>query len=300
MSRRCSALPLLAILPAICGAEDVVNAPTHALAGSAAGGEAVVHQHSWDMPPITVTGQRGEMREEDRIGSYGQPRWTARRLFTETRAYVIPEGQVQFEYWYQTKDKRGDEDTQTKQIYELEVGLPNRFQLDLYQVWEKEGDSGENVLAENSVELRYALANWDVIPTNPTLYAEYKFANGDADTAEFKLLLADELATRWHWAANAVYEFKLGGDETVSREVIGAISYAVVDQKFAIGAEAKFTWEDTADTRGDYETDQLIGPSCQFRPIANAHIDLAYLVNIAPEDKSSTAAKTTVIFGWEF
>jgi len=49
---------------------------------------------------VTVEGERvPELFEEQRIGSYQQPRWTATRRFPTTRVYVVPEGKVEFEYW---------------------------------------------------------------------------------------------------------------------------------------------------------------------------------------------------------
>ena len=51
---------------------------------------------SYEMPPITVEG-KAPLFEEDLIGDYSQPRWTAHRRFGETRIYVIPKGQVEFE-----------------------------------------------------------------------------------------------------------------------------------------------------------------------------------------------------------
>ena len=280
-------------------ADDAVTTRAPAPATTASAETKAVH--SWEMPALIVEGRPdGALREEDRIGSYGQPRWTARRRFTEARAYVVPEGQIEFEYWLVLKERRNGQPTQRKQIYEVEIGLPYRFQLDLYQVWEKDGAHQPQEMSETKFEIRWALANWGEIWFNPTLYAEWVSANGDYDSVEGKLLLADEIAPRWHWAANFVYERKLGGDEFVSREVIGAISYSVLDEKFSVGAEAKFTWEDTEETRGNYKRDQLIGPSIQYRPLPQMHLDLAYLINTAPEDKSSTRSKTTFIAGWEF
>src|SRR5690348_10022388 len=78
--------------------------------------------HSWEMPALTVQGARPDLKEQELICSYGQPRWTARRRFTETRAYVVPEGQIEFEYWLTVKDHaRNDDDGATKvtQQYEL-------------------------------------------------------------------------------------------------------------------------------------------------------------------------------------
>src|SRR5262245_17120649 len=55
---------------------------------------------SWELPPVTVVGESpSSLREEERIGPYGQPRWTAARRFPTTRVYVIPEGKVEVEGW---------------------------------------------------------------------------------------------------------------------------------------------------------------------------------------------------------
>jgi len=53
---------------------------------------------SWEVPETVVTAREGRfLREEDRIGPYGQPRWTAHRRFPSTRVYVAPPGQFEFE-----------------------------------------------------------------------------------------------------------------------------------------------------------------------------------------------------------
>jgi hypothetical protein len=70
---------------------------------------------------------------------------------------------------------------------EFEIGLPNRFQIDLYVNSEINGDG--NWYYDNfAAEVRYALADWGVIPMNPTLYGEYKFEDEGrgADAAEAK------------------------------------------------------------------------------------------------------------------
>src|ERR1041385_923834 len=46
-------------------------------------------RHAWELPPIIVVGEKApELHEEEKIGSYAQPRWTADRRFPETRVYV--------------------------------------------------------------------------------------------------------------------------------------------------------------------------------------------------------------------
>jgi hypothetical protein len=270
-----------------------------------------VSTHSWEMPALTI-GPATNVVEAQRIGSYGQPRWSARRLFTETRSYVIPEGQIEFEYWLSIEDaKRGDPNGEgsVTQQYEIEIGLPYRFQVDLYQEYVKEGSTGVNQLDALKFEVRWAFANWDVIPCNPTAYVEWEQAqNGDYDTIESKLLLCDEITDRRRWAANAVWEEKTGGDRERSRELTGGISYGVMDSKFALGIESKFAWVDTIDKdtgdgqphtgdRTPTEKEWLIGPSAQIRPLPQTHIDLAWLAGL---NDSSPRSKFTMIAGWEF
>ena len=69
-------------------------------------------------------------------------------------------------------------------------------------------NSGDFHYQSFNVELRWALADWGKIWGNPTLYAEYKFADEHwgPDVYEFKLLLGDQFAPRWHWGVNFVWE----------------------------------------------------------------------------------------------
>ena len=55
------------------------------------------HPRSWEMPEILVEGKGHRLKEEQRIGEYRQPRWTATRRFTTTRVYVIPKGKAEFD-----------------------------------------------------------------------------------------------------------------------------------------------------------------------------------------------------------
>lgn len=305
MSHHVLSLPLL-LVAGFAVAEDTSTGPLVGTggAGKTASGESR-GTHSWEMPALTVVGPASDVIEAQRIGSYGQPRWSARRLFTETRSYVIPEGQIEFEYWLTVQDAaRKDEDgeAKVKQQFEVEMGLPYRFQLDLYQVYVKEGSTGDNTLDNIKVELRWALADWDVIIANPTLYVEWEQGQADYDIVEAKLLLCDEITDKLRWAANAVWEEKTGGDRERSQELTGGISYGVIDSKLAVGAEAKFGFVNTIDKGGTdertaYDNEFLMGPSIQFRPQPQMHVDAALLAGTTSD---SPRSKFTVIAGWEF
>ena len=304
--RNILSLSLLMIAGAAC-AEDSTTAP---LVGAPSGARETatgepLSTHSWEAPAIVVEGRSNQLRESDLIGSYSQPRWTARRLFTETRTYVIPEGQIEFEYWLTVQDaarKDDDGEAEIKQMYEVEMGLPYRFQLDLYQKYVKEGSDGPQELDSTKFEVRWALADWDVIWGNPTTYLEWTASNNDYDFIEGKLLFCDEFTERLHWATNLVWEEKTGGDRERSQEITAGVSYAAIDSKLAVGAEAKFGFVNTIDKGGTdertaYDNEFLVGPSIQFRPSPPMHIDVAWLAGTTSD---SPRSKMTMIAGWEF
>jgi hypothetical protein len=256
------------------------------------------HQRSFERPAIVVEGQvPSGLREEDRIGDYRQPRWTSHRRFGETRVYVVPEGQVEFEYWLLPEFPDGGGSTEIASQYELEFGLPNRFQIDLYVVSHQTGNDGPSVFDEKKFEVRHALADWGVIWGNPTVYLEWAARDQASDAVEAKLLLGDELAPRWHWGSNLVYEAETGGDREHNYEWTGGISYTVSDEKLSIGAEFKCAMADKKQDRGNFEQQLLIGPSLQFRPSPQSHIDLAPLFGVTDD---SPDAKIYMIFGYEF
>ena len=249
-------------------------------------------------PPVVVEGRRvSDLREEDRVGSYGQPEWTSRRRFAETRVYVRPEGTAEFEYWLIPETSKDGGSTETKTQYEFEFGLPNRVQLDLYLVSHQDGNEGALAIDEQKFEVRYALADWDVIWGNPTLYLEWAAINEAPDHIEAKLLLGGEAVPSWHWGMNLVWEHETGGLQENSSELTAGISKTLTDQRFAIGAEVKAAWIDDKSDRGNYKNEVLIGPSLQFRPLKNAHIDIAPLFGVTDD---SPEAKITLLFGWEF
>jgi hypothetical protein len=242
-------------------------------------------------PPVEVSG----LREEDRVGPYGQPEWTLHRRFPFTRTYVRAPGTFAFEYWLRpTVEDQGASDVRTQ--YEFEIGLPHRFQLDLYLNQNKQGSTGE-MQNENAFEVRYALADWGRIWANPTLYAEYKMRDAEVDVFEWKLLFADELSPSWHWGTNLYLERELGGTGENDYGFTAGVSKTLSDQCFSLGAELKIEYIDTSATRGDYDKVFLLGPSMQYRPTAHIHMDLAPLIGMGPD---SPALQAFLVVGYEF
>lgn len=255
--------------------------------------------HTWEAPPVDVYG-KAPLVEEDRIGDYEQPRWTTHRRFGETRVYVIPKGMVDFEYWLIPQTPK-DGSTDFKSQYEVEFGLPGRFQLDLYAVAHKTGhqDAGYSI-DEQKVELRWAFADWGKIPGNPTLYVEWNEVNAAPDHFEAKLLLGGQITSGWHWGSNVVWEHELGGPQENSNEWTTGVSRTIRDSKVGVGVETKLALVNALDargSRGDFEKEFLVGPSIQFRPLPQMHVDFAPLFGVT---KAAARAQTFVVLGWEF
>ncbi len=270
--------------------------------------------HSWELPALTIQGAPlSDLRDDDLVGSYGQPRWSTSRRFTEVRTYVIPAGQFDFEYWLfisqPTKREKADAaaagqpkpKAEVKQQYEAEMGLGYRFQLDLYQVYVKNGSNGDNALDATKFEVRWAFADWGRIWGNPTAYVEWQQAAHGADSAEVKLLLSDDITTRWAWATNLVAERKTGDNRDLSVEWNSAIGYSAIDQKLSIGAELALAQvSELADPAGSHRIhhyEAAVGPSIRYNPIPQAHIIISQLVGL---NSNTNAAKTVAIIGWEF
>ena len=246
---------------------------------------------------VTVSAPR-VFNEEIPKGEYQQPEWTMQRRFPTTRVYLQKapwEGG--FEQWWRGRFFR---DGSAEHLFqeEIEVGLPYRMQMDLYENWVGD-DKGHFRHHDVATELRWALADWGKIPLNPTLYGEWKFVDKfqGADVYEIKLLLGEELAPRLHWGFNAIYEQETGGGRATEWAFSQGVSYAVADQKLSAGLEMKFSHETEAGSRSKPEIKFLLGPSVQWRPTARTHLDLVPLVGATHD---SPRVEAFVVFGFDF
>ena len=116
------------------------------------------------------------IRGDELPSAYGAPGGFSRSRFsTLTNAYVLPPGGVFAALIYE-----GDAFMEGKPDHvftqEVEVGLPYRFGLAVENSVERFNGDTEN--SSFSVEGRWALADWNKIPLNPTLFAEDKFGTG--------------------------------------------------------------------------------------------------------------------------
>jgi hypothetical protein len=123
---------------------------------------------------VVVTG-------EELPSAYGAPPGIWRTRFSPSvTAYVLPPW-----CFYVGSIWQGDisgEPPFHQFTQEVEMGLPGRFGLAMEWTFQRFNGGGD--LRSIAIEGRYALADWNKIPLNPTIFLEYKFGTGGILRAE--------------------------------------------------------------------------------------------------------------------
>jgi hypothetical protein len=216
------------------------------------------------LPEVTVL-DSSLLTEERPVGPTARPEWTSARRFPTTRVYIQRDPwEAGTAAWWRLRHNR-DGTWVSRATGEIELGLPHRMQLDLYEDVRVDG-SRRSRHEDFAAELRWALADWGKLPLNPTLYAEYKWVEDGADVFEAKLLLGGQIAAGWHYGINLVWERELGGaDRTNEFQVVGGVSRTLLDGRLSLGTEMKYVNESVTGSRSRPEHKFLLGPSVQWR-----------------------------------
>ena len=237
------------------------------------------------------------LKEAQAVGPYEKPEWTSQRRFPSTRVYLQEDpGEFSVEAWWRAKwFKDGHSEHRFEE--ELEVGLPYRLQLDVYHGWGTENDAHAVQNEFISAEMRYAFADWGQLPLNPTFYAEYTYNLFEPDEVEVKLLLGDQIGQRIHWGLNFSREEQVAAPLHLEYQFAQAASYTLVDQKLSVGYELLYAQESDTGERANPEKSFVIGPSLQWRPTANTHLDLVAMFGCSHD---SPRIESFVVFGYDF
>ncbi len=254
------ALSLLLASPAAWAGTDTVPS-TGAAAASAA---SQTHR-----PPEYQTVVRKKLSDTDATGAYHQAVWTTKRPYTMTRVYVRPKGMAAVDYWLITGGKlEGGAEPSFESKLEFEFGVGARIQLDAYLIFGQDSYEDSLRIKSEELEIRYALADWGVIPTNPTLFVEWVRQNEAPQKIETKLLLGDTIGPRWYWGADLFYETVLGQDWRQEWGVSFGLSAVAKPRLVHLGIEGKF--EGAHEKQGDSwklsEIEFLAGPSLSLTP----------------------------------
>jgi hypothetical protein len=264
---------------------------------------------------------------EEVPSSYGATPGLSRSRFSNlTQAYVLPPGAVFAGLIYQGDALRFNRPDHMF-TQEIEIGLPARFGIAFENSIESfRGHTQERTF---SIEGRYALADWNKIPLNPTIFVEYKFgvgnilhdegppealAKGEAeeflaeheplpDAVEVRLLLAQDFGNHVEWALNGFLEQEVGGDR--GREVGFAQSFLVPiilpRERLKVGAEMQFTsFTDAGIRAGDEDPSYrcVIGPTLAWKPTKNTRLDVSALFGVTDDSpRASVFVVVSMLFG---
>src|SRR5918996_3055104 len=277
-------------------------------------------------PTVVVTGTSPPVgiRGEEDPSAYGAPPAFSRSRFSNAvNAYVLPPWAFFFGELYEGQGFRhGPPDHLFTQ--EIEMGLPWRFNIAAEAQFERfNGGGGARSV---SLEARWALADWNKIPLNPTLFAEYKFGVGTIrheeveppvgeggeeeeeeeggppkvpDAYEFRLLLAQDFGEHVEWAMNWFFEKENTGDRGREWGFSQALMTPILlpNERLKIGVEMLYKNLTVKDTRGDPENIFVIGPSLTWKPSAHTRLDVSPLFGTTDD---SPVADVFVAFSWLF
>src|SRR5215469_12495405 len=269
--------------------------------------------------PVVVTAPGAPSAYEEVPSAYGAPPEFSRSRFSNAvNAYVLPPWAFFFGELFEGQGFRhGPPDYLFTQ--EIEMGLPYRFNVAAEAQFERfNGGGGARSV---SLEARWALADWNKIPLNPTIFAEYKFGVGTIrheevppppgggeeesgppkvpDAYEVRLLLAQEFFGRVEWAMNWFFEKENTGDRGREWGFSQAAMVPVLlpNERLKVGIEMEYRNVTTKDTRGDPVNSFTIGPTIAWKPTPATRLDISPLFGCTTD---APVADVFVAFSWLF
>jgi len=270
----------------------------------------------------TATQEQIVVTAEEVPSAYGAPPGLSRSRFSNTvNAYVLPPWSFFFGELYEGQGFR-HEPPDHLFTQEVEMGLPYRFNVAAEAGFERfNGGGGAQTV---SLEARWALADWNKIPLNPTIFGEYKFGVGTIrheevppppgggedeeeeggppkvpDAYEVRLLLAQDFFERVEWAMNWFFEKENTGDRGREWGFSQAALMPVLlpNERLKVGVEMQYRNVTTKDTRGDAVNSFVIGPTLAWKPTAQTRLDISPLFGCTTD---APVADVFVAFSWLF
>lgn len=260
----------------------------------------------------------------EEVGSaYGAPTSFSRARFSNlTSGYVLPPWAVYSGVIYQGDAIRFNRPDH-RFTEEIEIGLPYRFGIAIENTIEAfRGRAQERTF---SIEARYALADWNKIPLNPTLFVEWKFGLGNIlhdegppeplgpgeaetfinegrplpDAYEIRLLLSQVFCEKIEWALNGFFEQEVGGDRGREYGFAQSAMMPVLlpNERLGVGVEMQFTTFTDVGIRDMPSYRFVIGPTFAWKPTRNTRLDISPLFG-ATDD--SPRASVFVVFSMLF
>ena len=248
--------------------------PHRIVVGVLLAGPIAVSAQEIENPQVVVQTEAAEIPS-----AYGAPPDLSHgRISTLTKSYVLSPFNFELESGYE-----GDIFRHGLPVHlfrqEIEMGLPARFTVGVQnQVEHFSGDTFERSL---TLEARYALANWNKLPLNPTISVEYLFGldNAVQNSGELALLISHDFPNLVEWAMNIFVDRECDGRASTNLGFAQSVEVPVLlpEEKLEVGVEMQYrsggeTIEADRTIKG-----LVIGPTLAWRPTKNVRFDLSPL-----------------------
>src|SRR6266852_1702148 len=201
------------------------------------------------------------------------------RISTLTKSYVLSPFSFELEAGYEGSAFHHGLPSQLFR-QEIEMGLPARFTVGVQN--QVEHFAGETRDRSFTLEARYALANWNKLPLNPAISAEYRFGLSNAlpDSGEIALLISHDFPHLIEWAMNIFVDRDFSGKESTSAGFAQSIEVPVLlpEEKLEVGLEMQY--RNGGEPIGSIESPRgfAIGPTLAWRPTKKVRFDLSPLL----------------------
>src|SRR6516164_1329270 len=220
------------------------------------------------------------VQAEELPSAYGAPPDLSHgRISTLTKSYVLSPFSFELESGYEGDIFRHSLPAQLFR-QEVEMGLPARFTVGVSNQVEHFG--GDTFERSFTLEARYALANWNKLPLNPTISAEYRFAFSDTsqNSSDLALLISHDFPNLIEWAMNIFVDQEFGDRESTSAGFAQSVEVPVLlpEEKLEIGVEMQYrSGGETIDSMRTIKG-FAIGPTLAWRPTQKLRFDLSPLI----------------------
>ena len=236
---------------------------------------------------------------EELPSAYGAPPDLSHgRISTLTKSYVLSPFGVELEAGYEGAVFRNGPPSQLFR-QEIEMGLPARFTVGIQN--QVEHFAGETRDRSFTLESRYALANWNKLPLNPAISAEYRFGLSNAlpDSGELALLISHDFPHLVEWAMNIFVDREFDGRQSTSAGFAQSVEVPVVlpEEKLEVGLEMQYRSGGETPGRNGTTKGLAIGPTLAWRPTKSARLDLSPLIGTSDH---TPAVEVFAVFSFSF
>ncbi len=220
------------------------------------------------------------------------------RISTLTKSYVLSPFSFELETGYEGDAFRHGLPSQLFR-QEIEMGLPARFTVGMQN--QVEHFAGETHDRNFTLEARYALADWNKLPLNPAISAEYHFglSNSLPDSGELGLLISHDFPHLIEWAMNVFVDHDFGGRESTSAGFAQSVEVPVLlpEEKLEVGIEMQYRSGGETPARNRTTKGFAIGPTLAWRPTKSARFDLSPLIGTSDH---TPAVQVFAVFSFSF